>query len=53
AETEAAARDAGMAAVSSASVAEALAAIAAEDTAARVLICGSLYLAGTVLRENG
>lgn len=53
AETEAAARDAGMAAVSSASVAEALAAIAAEDAAARVLICGSLYLAGTVLRENG
>ncbi|MBZ4689819.1 MAG: FolC bifunctional protein [Cereibacter sp.] len=53
AETEAAAREARMAAVSSESVAEALAAIAAEDTAARVLICGSLYLAGTVLRENG
>lgn len=35
------------------SVAEALAAIAAESPRARVLICGSLYLAGRVLRENG
>ncbi|MGR3453918.1 bifunctional folylpolyglutamate synthase/dihydrofolate synthase [Pseudooceanicola sp.] len=35
------------------SVAEALAAIAAEEPRARVLICGSLYLAGRVLRENG
>ena len=30
-----------------------LAAIAANDPYARVLICGSLYLAGSVLRENG
>ncbi|MCE5973273.1 bifunctional folylpolyglutamate synthase/dihydrofolate synthase [Sinirhodobacter sp. WL0062] len=36
-----------------ASVAEALAAIAAKDAQARVLICGSLYLAGQVLRDNG
>lgn len=35
------------------SVAEALAAIAATDPRARVLICGSLYLAGHILRENG
>jgi dihydrofolate synthase/folylpolyglutamate synthase len=34
-------------------VAEALAAIAATAPDARVLICGSLYLAGAVLRENG
>ena len=34
-------------------VAEALAGIAAESPEARVLICGSLYLAGTILRENG
>ena len=33
--------------------AEALAAITAEDPAARVLICGSLYLAGQILRETG
>ncbi|HEY0212522.1 MAG TPA: bifunctional folylpolyglutamate synthase/dihydrofolate synthase, partial [Paenirhodobacter sp.] len=35
------------------SVEAALADIAARDPAARVLICGSLYLAGKVLRENG
>jgi len=35
------------------SVAEALAQIAAEAPNARVLICGSLYLAGRILRENG
>ncbi|MFD0982399.1 bifunctional folylpolyglutamate synthase/dihydrofolate synthase [Tropicimonas aquimaris] len=34
-------------------VATALAAIRAETPAARVVICGSLYLAGTVLRDNG
>ena len=34
-------------------VASALQAIAAQDPQARVLICGSLYLAGTILRENG
>lgn len=53
-ETAAAARAAGFAEVTEAgSVAEALGAIAAQDAFARVLICGSLYLAGRVLRENG
>ena len=33
-------------------VAAALADIAANDPTARVLICGSLYLAGHILREN-
>ena len=31
----------------------AISAIVAEDPAARILICGSLYLAGQVLRDNG
>lgn len=53
AETAAAAQKAGIAATESASVAEALTAIAADHPQARVLICGSLYLAGRVLRENG
>jgi dihydrofolate synthase/folylpolyglutamate synthase len=35
------------------SVAEALAMIIAHAPEARVLICGSLYLAGVILRENG
>jgi dihydrofolate synthase/folylpolyglutamate synthase len=35
------------------SVAEALSQIVARDPEARVLICGSLYLAGAILRENG
>lgn len=52
-ETAAAARDAGMHAQEAPSVAAALAAILAENPAARILICGSLYLAGTILRENG
>jgi dihydrofolate synthase/folylpolyglutamate synthase len=43
----------GMDAVVAESVADALAVIAAQSPAARVLICGSLYLAGGVLRENG
>ncbi len=34
-------------------VAEALARIAQKEPQSRVLICGSLYLAGAVLRENG
>ncbi len=51
--TEAAALSVGMNATTAGSVAEALARIAAGDPAARVLICGSLYLAGAVLRENG
>jgi dihydrofolate synthase / folylpolyglutamate synthase len=32
---------------------DAIRAIVAEDPTARILICGSLYLAGSVLRENG
>lgn len=52
--TAEAARTAGFAQVTEAgSVAEALDAIAQTDPQARVLICGSLYLAGQVLRENG
>ncbi len=52
--TAKAAHDAGFGQVATAgSVAEALAAIAATDSQARVLICGSLYLAGQVLKENG
>ncbi|MDX5349277.1 MAG: bifunctional folylpolyglutamate synthase/dihydrofolate synthase [Paracoccaceae bacterium] len=52
-ETRDAARAAGIDSVTAPSVAEALATIAAADPEARVLICGSLYLAGTVLRDNG
>ena len=51
--TRDAALAAGISATTAPSVAEALAAIAARDPAARVLICGSLYLAGSVLRDNG
>lgn len=51
--TRDAAVSAGIDAVTAPSVADALAAIVAADPAARVLICGSLYLAGTILRENG
>jgi dihydrofolate synthase/folylpolyglutamate synthase len=53
AETRAAATAAGIAATEAPSVADALRAILAADPGARVLICGSLYLAGSVLRENG
>jgi len=52
-ETAQAATAAGIAASVSGSVAEALADIAAQDPQARALICGSLYLAGGVLRDNG
>ncbi|WP_408004215.1 bifunctional folylpolyglutamate synthase/dihydrofolate synthase [Pseudooceanicola algae] len=53
AETATAARDCGYEASEAASVEAALAAIQASDPTARVLICGSLYLAGTVLEANG
>ncbi len=43
----------GIEARTAASVAEALEAIRAINPAARVLICGSLYLAGSILREHG
>jgi dihydrofolate synthase / folylpolyglutamate synthase len=52
-QTADAARAAGIAATEAASVASALAEIAARDPGAQVLICGSLYLAGHILRENG
>lgn len=51
--TAAAANAVGMQAGIADSVADALAAIIADHPQARVLICGSLYLAGGVLRENG
>jgi dihydrofolate synthase/folylpolyglutamate synthase len=53
AETAAAATAAGIRAETAGTVGEALAAITAEAPRARVLICGSLYLAGSVLRDNG
>jgi len=51
--TCAAAAGAGIAAATADTVADALAAIVTTAPQARVLICGSLYLAGFVLRENG
>ncbi len=51
--TQAAARAAGIDAAAAPSVMAAVAALAATHPGARILICGSLYLAGTVLRENG
>ena len=52
--TEAAARAAGFGSTAiAASVLAGVQAIAARDPHARILICGSLYLAGQVLRENG
>ena len=53
-ETVAAAHAAGFAdAATAPDVAAAIAEIGAADPAGRILICGSLYLAGHVLRENG
>jgi len=50
----AAGRAVGLDAAAAAGIAEALAGItAAERDPSRVLICGSLYLAGAVLRDNG
>ena len=51
--TVAAARDQGITTDEAESVEAAVAAIVTQDPTARILICGSLYLAGTVLRENG
>lgn len=51
--TAAAARAAGMHAVTADSALAAVRAIVTGEPAARILICGSLYLAGTILRENG
>ncbi|OBY25410.1 bifunctional folylpolyglutamate synthase/dihydrofolate synthase [Leisingera sp. JC1] len=52
-ETEAAAKSVGIEAGKAESTMAALKAITAKDPQARVLICGSLYLAGHILRENG
>jgi dihydrofolate synthase / folylpolyglutamate synthase len=48
-----AAQEAGLAAEPAPSVLDAVRRIASEDPMARILICGSLYLAGSVLKENG
>lgn len=52
-ETAASALACGMAAESAQSVQEAITRIVNADPEARILICGSLYLAGIVLRDNG
>ena len=52
-ETAAAARGEGIEAHEAATAEAAIRAIAAREPHARILICGSLYLAGRVLRENG
>ena len=51
--TARAAADVGLSASAADSVLDAIQRIAAQAPASRVLICGSLYLAGGVLRENG
>ncbi len=51
--TAAASKSVGLPTAVAPSVQDALAEIVRSDPAARILICGSLYLAGTVLRENG
>ena len=53
AETAAAATRAGLHATTAESVQAALAAITRQTPHARVLICGSLYLAGEILKSNG
>ncbi|MCE8527478.1 bifunctional folylpolyglutamate synthase/dihydrofolate synthase [Ruegeria pomeroyi] len=52
-QTAAAAQSVGLTASTAPDVATALARIVAVEPDARVLICGSLYLAGNILRENG
>ena len=52
-QTQTAARAAGIATDTADTVLGAVQRIAAADPGARILICGSLYLAGAVLRENG
>ena len=52
-DSAAAARSAGLAAETYPSVAAAVAAAVAKPSPSRILICGSLYLAGTVLAKNG
>ncbi|WP_170423455.1 bifunctional folylpolyglutamate synthase/dihydrofolate synthase [Ruegeria arenilitoris] len=52
-DTAAAATKVDLPATTAASVAKAVNDIVAIDPQARILICGSLYLAGNILRENG
>lgn len=52
-ETASAARSVGLSADIADSVDAALAQIIAEDPTARILMCGSLYLAGEILKSNG
>jgi len=52
-ETAQIARSVGIDAQQSDSVLSAVQTIVKRDPEARILICGSLYLAGTILRENG
>ena len=52
-ETVAAAQSVNMVAEESASIAEAISTIVSKDPTSRILVCGSLYLAGRVLQENG
>ncbi|WP_170384483.1 bifunctional folylpolyglutamate synthase/dihydrofolate synthase [Ruegeria atlantica] len=52
-DTAAAAAKVDLPATTAESVADALVAIVAQNPQARILICGSLYLAGNILRENG
>jgi dihydrofolate synthase/folylpolyglutamate synthase len=51
-DTAKAAHDLGFAASEADDVLCAVKAIVAKDSSARILICGSLYLAGNILREN-
>ena len=51
--TAAAAAEAGIPAATASGPLAAVTALAAAHPGARILICGSLYLAGQVLRENG
>ncbi len=51
--TAAMATEVGLKAATAGSVAQAVRQLSAQDPGARILICGSLYLAGAVLRENG
>lgn len=52
-DTAEAARMAGIAATTAPNALDAVRCIAREEPGARILICGSLYLAGAILRENG
>ncbi len=52
-ETAKAATSVGLTSATAESAAEAVKAIRSEHPDARILICGSLYLAGHILRENG